>query len=285
MRRLLHLAHALCRSACPRTPREHARRNCRPTNDFCRIARVRSSRYTARVAGVSVYIVLPTASLTDQDTMKNVLSSTVVPDPAWEQPASTWLEVIDRYVSFVQVPAWRASVKRDGSERSPCLSAAPAHGLEMRMRRILEAVASRRGVQVKGLLAVKDDLLDLSRLAGREIPRADRCPAKLHWHFQRSYLLNAAGYRCEYCRRSAWDVYAEDTGKEPRRTLRFELDDRITRRRLDDPGRFDPENLVAACRSCNTIKAEMSEGRFLRELESLALGFVRSRGVGVAKTV
>jgi hypothetical protein len=54
---------------------------------------------------------------------------------------------------------------------------------------------------------------------------------------------------------------------------------------LDDPERFDAENLVVACRSCNTIKAEMSEEHFLRELESLALGFLRSRGVGVAKTV
>ena len=56
----------------------------------------------------------------------------------------------------------------------------------------------------------------------------------------------------------------------------------VTRRRLTDPERFDPRNLVAACRSYNTIKAEMSEERFLRELGSLVLGYVSSRGVGVA---
>lgn len=210
--------------------------------------------------------------------MKTVSVSPVVPDPAWGLPAKTWVDVIDRYVLFVQVATWRASVKRDGSERAPCLSAAAADSLRTRMRGVVERLADRRGVALKRLDAVRDDLLELSGFAGRHIPRAERCPAKLHWHFQRAYLFNDQGYRCRYCGRSAWEVYEEGTGNEARRTLRFEIDHRITRRRLDDPHRFDPDNLVAACRSCNTIKAEMPEERFLQELASLALGFVKSKG-------
>jgi 5-methylcytosine-specific restriction endonuclease McrA len=89
-------------------------------------------------------------------------------------------------------------------------------------------------------------------------------------HLQRAFLLNKGSYTCFYCRRTAWGVYAEESGEATRRTLRFEVDHRRTRRRLPDASRFDAENLVAACRSCNVIKGEMLEQRFLRELKSLS---------------
>jgi hypothetical protein len=96
-------------------------------------------------------------------------------------------------------------------------------------------------------------------------------------HLQRAYLFNAAGYTCLYCRGSAWDVYAEENGTERPRTLRFEIDHRTTRRRLPDRKGFDPRNLVVACRSCSTIKAEMLKSRFMRELESLTSAVSRKR--------
>jgi hypothetical protein len=73
-----------------------------------------------------------------------------------------------------------------------------------------------------------------------------------------------------YCGRTAWGVYAEASTGGKRRTLRFEVDHRTTRRRLADPKQFDAANLVAACRSCNVIKGEMSEVAFRQELASLA---------------
>jgi 5-methylcytosine-specific restriction endonuclease McrA len=71
-------------------------------------------------------------------------------------------------------------------------------------------------------------------------------------------------------------VYGEVAEGEPRRTLRFEVDHRTTRRRLAHPEVFDPKNLVVACRSCNTIKAELPERRFTSELESLAAAVHRA---------
>ena len=40
----------------------------------------------------------------------------------------------------------------------------------------------------------------------------------------------------------------------------------------------DAKNLAIACRSCNTIKGEMTEGRFHSELTSLAAAVVRMNG-------
>jgi 5-methylcytosine-specific restriction endonuclease McrA len=71
-----------------------------------------------------------------------------------------------------------------------------------------------------------------------------------------------------YCGRTAWGVYSEKAGAEPPRTLRFEIDHRTPRRKM--AGVDDSNNLVVACRSCNTIKGEMTEERFLAELRSLA---------------
>jgi len=130
-----------------------------------------------------------------------------------------------------------------------------------------------------------NDLKELWRRRGRHIPRSERCPSKLQAHFQRAFLLDATCYTCPYCRRTAWGVYAEDCGSEPRRTLRFEVDHRITRRRLKDPDQFDPKNLVAACRSCNVIKAEMPEGRFLFELASLSRAVQSGQANDLPKTV
>jgi 5-methylcytosine-specific restriction endonuclease McrA len=112
---------------------------------------------------------------------------------------------------------------------------------------------------------------------GRHVSK-DVCRSKaVGVHVWRAFLLNRAGYTCLYCRRTAWGVYEEDAGSEPPRTLRFEVDHRTTRRPLQDPNGFDLQNLVIACRSCNTIKAEMAETRFRRELRSLASAVWDSR--------
>jgi 5-methylcytosine-specific restriction endonuclease McrA len=194
-------------------------------------------------------------------------ASNIAPDPAWATPAENWLEVLERYATLLQVPAWRASVKQDGTEKKECLTGQEARELQRQMEHVLTRLLGSAHLSAKPSLR---DLERLWRLRGRTLPRAERCPTRLQVHFQRAALLDAAGYACPYCRRTAWGVYSEDSEHEPRRTLRFEVDHRETRRRLKAPDTFDPKNLVAACRSCNVIKAEMSERRFRAELRSLS---------------
>ena len=201
--------------------------------------------------------------------------STAVPDPAWGIPASNWTEILNRYTTLLQVPTWRASVKRGGKETAACLSADKAARLRNRMLTVLRRVADGKLLTAKPSSA---DLTELWHRGGRNNPRSKRCPQDLQKHFQRAFLLNASGYKCTYCHRTAWSVFEEKCGHESPRTLRFEIDHYTTRRRLPDPDRFDPGNLVAACRSCNTIKAEMSVERFLAELASLGGSIQLGRG-------
>ena len=166
--------------------------------------------------------------------------------PAWQQPAPTWFEAIERYIAFIQVPAWRARAPHeDGREPKACSTTAEAVSLRQDMLRLVQAMALRR--RRKAIPPRRRDLAELLTYVGSDVPKADRCSRRVHWHLQRALLLNEGGYTCVYCGRSAWGVWAEKTGKEPARTLRFEVDHRITRRRLTDRERFDPKNLVIAC--------------------------------------
>jgi 5-methylcytosine-specific restriction endonuclease McrA len=205
-----------------------------------------------------------------------------IPDPVWGIPASNWTQAIERYTTFLQVPTWRASLKRGGHDKASCLSSLDAELLRRQMLAVLVRVAGGRRLTAK---PSSNDLAELWRRSGRSTPRSQRCPSKLQVHFQRALLLNAGGYRCPYCRRTAWGVYAEQCDTEPPRTLRFEVDHRITRQRLEDRERFDARNLVAACRSCNVVKAEMPVDRFTCELESLSRAVQDGRGHNRPTTV
>jgi len=184
-------------------------------------------------------------------------------------PAITWSEIIDRYITFIQVPTWRASVKRDGGEKRSCRSSAEALAIGKQITATLDRLLGGAASDV-ARRAVDPDVRLLFDRQGRHVSKDIRCSKAVAVHVLRAFLLNRAGYACLYCSRTAWGVYEEDAGSEPPRTLRFEVDHRTTRRRLQDPHCFDLENLVIACRSCNTIKAEMTETRFRRELRSLA---------------
>jgi 5-methylcytosine-specific restriction endonuclease McrA len=206
--------------------------------------------------------------------MKRVRASSLVPDPTWGVPSPTWSVVLDRYTRLLQVPTWRASVRAGGKEKDSCLSADQAELLRTQMLEVLARLPGQRATAKASI----EDLEELSRRCGRATPRSERCPSKLQTHFQRAFLLDAAGYRCPYCQRTAWGVYGEKCKSEAPRTLRFEVDHRTTRQRLKDRNRFDPKNLVTACRSCNVIKAEMTVDRFLFELGSLSRSVQRPRG-------
>lgn len=194
------------------------------------------------------------------------------PTDLWQEPATTWLQILDRYISYLQVPAWRVNAfTRKGEPTRACMAPATAARLQAQMRQVADRIASRRSVDAVECLAAASDLTSLQALQGRGVTRTDRCSKALCWHFQRAFLLNAAGYTCVYCRRSAWSVYGERVPDEAPRTLRFEIDHQTPTRRANSRKAADAiSNLVIACRSCNTIKGEMEKGRFLAELRSLA---------------
>ncbi len=201
--------------------------------------------------------------------MTHKRSGPAAPSAAWRTPASTWSEIIDRYITFIQIPTWRASVKSDGGEKRSCWSNAEAIKIAKQMTATLDRLLAGAGSDADRRVLDADVRLLFDR-QGRHVSKDVRCSKVIGVHLLRAFLLNRAGYACLYCRGTAWGVHQEDAGSEPPRTLRFEVDHRTTRRRLPHPHRFDLENLVIACRSCNTIKAEMAESRFRRELLSLA---------------
>lgn len=204
--------------------------------------------------------------------MPTTKRKTVAPDRAWSVPAKTWADAIGRYVAFLQVPSWRASVRRAHQEVG--LVAAEATLLNEQM---LAALDRAVGPRLRSARPTSEHLAELWAKRGRATPRAERCPSRLQPHFQRAFLLNEAGYTCAYCRRTAWGVYEERSRGEGPRTLRFEIDHHTTRGRLSEPSQFEPANLVAACRSCNVIKGEMLPHRFLAELKSLGEAVVSTR--------
>lgn len=110
-----------------------------------------------------------------------------------------------------------------------------------------------------------ESLLDARRLVGRAVTK---CPEWLQ-DFRKAVVLNAAGYTCAYCGRTAWDIF-----KREKRTLRFEMDHRTAKAVIADCNDFDMANIVAACRSCNVMKGQMTEAVFRKELESLARAVV-----------
>jgi len=157
----------------------------------------------------------------------------VAPDRAWSVPASSWVEIIARYTTLLQVRTWRATVR---GEEHPCLSAREANVLRASMLVAFDRVAAGRSKKTR---PSSQDLEELWSRRGTSTPRSERCPSRLQVHFQRAFLLDISGYKCAYCHRTAWDVFEERSVGELPRTLRFEVDHHRARARLVDRGHFD----------------------------------------------
>ena len=182
----------------------------------------------------------------------------------WSVPATNWQDVIERYVAYRQVVAWRARVRdKHGNVVSQCDSSLEA---EKRQRGLERAVALIRKSAPEALChplpADVPAMLSALRVGGS---RADRATSNDIKHLWRALLFNRAGYACQYCHRTAWDVFAASARG---RTLRFEVDHRTPR--TDNSREFDPDNSATACLSCNRMKAQLTEEQFLEELKSLA---------------
>lgn len=187
----------------------------------------------------------------------------LTPDPAWSAPASTWDDVVSRYVRSRRVKAWRGRTHgADGTLNPSRITAAQGMRLwRLLANRIPSLITQRMLSTLPNRLRQKNVDLLVSRFA----PHRDfaKSPEWLQ-HLWRAILLNRDCYTCRYCRRTAWDAH-----RELGAILRFELDHKRPRYRLSKHHDFDLRNIVTACRSCNVIKGQMRVTLFLRELRSL----------------
>ena len=196
-----------------------------------------------------------------------------LPSADWATPATKWEEIVERYVTYIQVPAWRVNAfTKRGDETRPCVPRNEAMRLSARLMEVVDRLLVRKP---GGRPASFADLRRLSRHCGRDISREKRCSQEMFDRLSRAFLLNESRYTCIYCQRTAWGVYGEAYPDERPRTLRFELDHRTPRRKMAKIDEISPGDLVIACRSCNTLKGEMTEARFLSELRSLAAAVQR----------
>jgi 5-methylcytosine-specific restriction endonuclease McrA len=191
-------------------------------------------------------------------------------DPAWCSPAETWADLIDRYVRFRRVKAWRGRTHRsDGALNPNRLTAAKAATLRRRLSGRVESLLAQGMLpKLPGHVRRQTVRPLISRFAShRDFSKSPEWLQDL-W---RAILLNRDCYTCCYCRRTAWDTH-----RELGATLRFELDHKRAKSRLPQRDDFDLRNICAACRSCNVIKGQMPANGFLRELQSLARATLRS---------
>ena len=100
----------------------------------------------------------------------------VAPTANWEKPARTWIDAIDRYLNFVQIPSWRVNPsKLDGR-----LSRDEAEALRPKTMQVLNRMAARRSVEVATCAVEIGDLGSLTKSSGRDVPKAHRCSKRLH---------------------------------------------------------------------------------------------------------
>src|SRR5688572_11119204 len=104
--------------------------------------------------------------------MRQNIRPAVAPTAAWRNPASTWVEVLYRYITYIQVPAWRVNAfTRDGVDTRPCVPADEAELLRTKMLRAIDGIARRRSVPASECLATMEDLGALVQLQGRHTPK------------------------------------------------------------------------------------------------------------------
>jgi 5-methylcytosine-specific restriction endonuclease McrA len=195
----------------------------------------------------------------------------LIPKRSWFEPATEWAEIVSRYVHFRRVKAQRGRTHRaDGSLNPNRLSAAEGRRLRRLLLEHVDQLIIEGGLPrtSEGLRQRSIDLLVKRAGCARD---GSKRPPKWLDHLWRAILLNRDRYTCRYCGRTAWDAH-EQLGA----TLRFELDHRRAKSRLNIRDDFDLRNILIACRSCNVIKGQMNRSQFVKELRSLGTApFVR----------
>ena len=185
--------------------------------------------------------------------------------------AKTWPELVARYGEYRSLPVWGTMVRVPGPTgrlRKDHLEAIALRGKNaaMRVSKALAALQKRCGPVWP---TSPRELIDRQE-------RFDRLCAKAHpdgqalRNFWDAIIFDRDGYTCKYCGRDAFDFYRQSNNS---RTLWLVVDH--TDRARKAPGKYEFQNSVTTCWTCNTVKGPLPEGPFLKELDSLVTSRLR----------
>lgn len=197
----------------------------------------------------------------------------LIPDPSWRHPGTSWESVLERYLHFRRVKAWRGRTHNsDGTATRNRLTLAEVNTIR---RTLFPKIKELVGREILPGVAYPIAQSTINALLG-DIVRGHRLfhksPTWLQ-HLWRAIIFNRDCYTCAYCGRTPWGTH-----RELGATLRLELDHRRAKSKLgsqrDD---FNVRNIITACRSCNVIKGQMDVSLFQKELLSLISAVFRNR--------
>lgn len=170
-------------------------------------------------------------------------------------PSRTWEDLIAVYTAFISWPAWFA----DGEEK-------PGGPPEIKFLMTKRLARLRASLPAWPKTPGDFKQKHVALLFPDQDPKAPRTnPARSSGKgaLWTAIILDRDRYTCCWCGRSAFDVYAAEM-----RTLRLQLDHYVPR--AQGGATLDLGNVRTACKSCNTLRGQLPEGKTLRELESLA---------------
>ena len=197
----------------------------------------------------------------------------LIPNPSWRHPGTSWETVLERYLHFRRVKAWRGRTHNsEGKATRNRWTSAEVKTLRRTLFRKVKYLVGREILPEVAYPIAQSTINALLDDIGRGHRLFDKSPTWLQ-HLWRALIFNRDCYTCAYCGRTAWGAH-----RELGATLRFELDHRRAKAKLgslrDD---FDIRNIVTACRSCNVLKGQMDVSQFQKELSSLLSAVVKNR--------
>ncbi len=170
-------------------------------------------------------------------------------------PSCTWEDLIETYATFLSWPAWFA----DGEEK-----VGGPKEIKLRMKKRIDELRAELPAwpRTPGDFKQKHVAL-LFPDQDPKAPRTNPVRSTGKGALWTAIILDRDQYTCCWCGRSAFEVYATE-----KRTLRLQLDHDKPRARAG--ATLDLGNVRTACKSCNTLRGQLPEGKMRKELESLA---------------
>ncbi len=197
----------------------------------------------------------------------------LIPDPLWYYPSTSWDVVLERYLHFRRVKAWRGRTHNsEGTATRNRWTSAEVKTVRRALVLKVENLVARKLLPKTAYPIAQSTINSLLTHIGQRRRLFHKAPIWLQ-HLWRALIFNRDRYTCAYCGRTAWGAH-----RELGATLRFELDHRRAKAKLgskrDD---FDIRNIVTACRSCNVLKGQMGFSQFQKEILSLLSAVAKNR--------
>lgn len=173
---------------------------------------------------------------------------------------ASWDSVLTRYADFLSKPCIVRGKAKDQARSNPGRV----------VRQVQEFLERYPFVSAWSPSSIPNDYFLALQSAGCTWPPRSNSPA---WHWRRAALLSNAGYKCEYCGRSALPT------RSRKHALRMEVEHKEAKSKKSKKSKkSNPEtwkNLTVACRSCNLIKGQAERVPFVEELMDLAAAVMR----------